>query len=120
MIRDWLSGLFDSDDRCKHYDIATWPDEDESIWYLKNEERGREYWSENDAAYVKLREVEKDFVCLGCGVERTIETAERVGGPEGIVEKSKMSDEAKANVDTDTGAYFNGWPDDHFMGDSDE
>lgn len=108
---DWL-GLGDTEEVCAHQEIADWPDEEEEIWYLREKELGADYWSETDAAYIRLREVEKNFVCLGCGEERTIEKAERVGGDEGILLKKEMDDSEREYIrgEAHGGGFYNGFP----------
>lgn len=112
-----ISGKSKSDTKCKHETIRNgWPDDDESIWYVLNTEKtGEEWWSETDAAYIHLYETKTEFVCLGCGEEETILTAERFGGSDGIKPKSDMGDETLLEFrnNVHSGGFYNGWPDDY-------
>ncbi len=62
-----------------------------------------------------MREVSREYVCLGCGEEHTIHTAERVGGPDGIKLKTEMSEDEleKFRREVRSGGFYNGFPDHH-------
>lgn len=55
--------------------------------YSRSTEQG-EYWSETDGVYIKLDLHEKKFICKQCGKEFVYQTAEQVGGPDGIIRKA--------------------------------
>jgi len=106
--------MSDSDDeQCRHENEFRWPDEDDSVWYKLSEERSRrEYWCENDAVYVKLETVDVHWICTGCGEEKTIQHAERIGGEENIKRKSEMPDSELEQFrdDVHCGSFLNGRP----------
>ena len=118
-IRSTISRLFDSvlsrdtTQMCVHEKDDIWPSEDAGIWYLRNKTENEEtHWSERDVAYILQRGVTKEFICTGCGEERTIETSTIVGGEEGIKLKTEMSeDELNEFKNTvHVGAFTNGFP----------
>lgn len=111
-----LKSLFTNDDReepCKHERENIFPDEDNALWYLLDKRTGREYWCERDAVYVKLRTTERDLICTGCGEERLIESAELIGGEEGLKRKAEMPEEElqEFRKTVHCGSYANGFPD---------
>lgn len=118
-----LVGGNETDSKCAHHDHTKgptddFPDEDASIWYVKERIEGeRTHWTETDAAYLKLRPVTTKYVCLGCGTTRELTSRARVGGESGIKLKSELSDAERDEWQGKTmaGGFYNGWPDDHSM-----
>lgn len=76
---------------CQHTGFDKWPAEDKSICYLRREEQeGEAYWIETDVAFVKTRQVRREFVCLGCGEETAVHTGKQIGGEDALKLKSDM------------------------------
>lgn len=90
---------------CSH-DVFT---SDDRWLAVETEDTGREWWSERDAVYVKLRETKTLYVCDECGETTIRYSPERVTGPDAIVRKEDIRAGDADRPDAAAGAFRRGW-----------
>lgn len=98
---------------CRHETDNIRPTQDHSIWYTVDERRTGESWHETDAAFIRVEGIETDYVCLGCGEEKTILTSKRLEGEENIQMKEGMNVDSFREENAVVGGFYNGFPEDY-------